>query len=1226
MRIERVSFRNLNSLSGGWEIDLTGPRYEADGLFAITGPTGSGKTTILDAICLALYGRTPRLDRITVSDNEIMTRSAGFCEAKVSFRTTMGSYLCEWSQRRANNKPGGKLQKISHSISDAKTGKVLASASSATSAKVQEVTGLGFDRFTRSMMLAQGRFAAFLEANEESRSDILEQITGTGIYSQIDLKCHELWSSANKDLSEARLKLEGFLVIGEDEERALALRAEELGRKIADLDASLGQERKALAWRERISALEKELGQLSKESGELQNLQEAFKPKEARLALARKAMELGADFAVVMGFRNDKARVEKEIEGSKGRLEILAKKAQDADLRLKSAQSAAEEAKSALEAEEPAIRMARELDARLQESEKRLGESKGRLAGAKDALGRLETEIKAKNAAFANNSHLAEEIRKHLEKTAGDEELSERLPAWTERAAGLGRDRASIDKKSKELEAKKSEIKLEKAREEKAEKDLAKALSDIAKDEGAKASLESSLSSLLGEKSESELRDRQERIKVRQGLAAQATRLLKDSAGEKEKMNIASIARNEAQEAFKATESELEEEEKSAVFFEESLAALLQRRDQERAVASFEDHRAKLAKGEPCPLCGSVHHPYLEDAPAAPSGTDKEIQKTQKVLKAPANAAERLKIKRKGLEKDLENAAAELERIGARLPELESDIQTLWVQLFEGLKQPEDMTDTEKRNLLDNFLARAEKDLAAIKETLEKAAKIGRDLESSKTRLEKSQRTRAELEAALSGIKAALEAQIAHASTAETELGELGLNLDEAEANLATELSRFGENGEAKASIKKLEARRDGREREKIKLTELKNILTALETDLKNLGGQKKDAEEGEKALSAEALKLAGEDSELRSQRRAALGDRDPGKMEKDLKKAVSDKERELKAANDASASKAQELDREKTALSGHVEELKRNAANLERTELALAARREGAGFESEDAYLAAVLNEKERNEIEGEAKKLSDRRTELSALIARRSQERAEALELRLTTFGELELKESISSLEDKAKAASVESGKIAGKLKDNEEAKERRGGAAKNLNRAEEVFNRLDRLHKLIGSSEGKKYRSFVQTLSFDALVRESNLQLAGMSDRYLLVQDKERRLALSVIDDYSSKEIRPVKNLSGGETFIVSLSLALGLSRLAGENVRVDSLFLDEGFGTLDEDALDMALDTLQSLRREGKTIGLISHVPALTERIPTSISVKPVAPGRSVISGPGCRALS
>jgi exonuclease SbcC len=128
--------------------------------------------------------------------------------------------------------------------------------------------------------------------------------------------------------------------------------------------------------------------------------------------------------------------------------------------------------------------------------------------------------------------------------------------------------------------------------------------------------------------------------------------------------------------------------------------------------------------------------------------------------------------------------------------------------------------------------------------------------------------------------------------------------------------------------------------------------------------------------------------------------------------------------------------------------------------------------------------------------------------------------------------------------------------------------------------------------------------------------------MTDRYLLVPDKEASLNLNVIDNYQAGEIRTTKNLSGGESFIVSLALALGLSRLASHKVRVDSLFLDEGFGTLDEDALDVALDTLSSLHQEGKLIGVISHVPALKERISTKIQVSPQGSGRSALSGPGC----
>ena len=116
---------------------------------------------------------------------------------------------------------------------------------------------------------------------------------------------------------------------------------------------------------------------------------------------------------------------------------------------------------------------------------------------------------------------------------------------------------------------------------------------------------------------------------------------------------------------------------------------------------------------------------------------------------------------------------------------------------------------------------------------------------------------------------------------------------------------------------------------------------------------------------------------------------------------------------------------------------------------------------------------------------------------------------------------------------------------------------------------------------------------------------------------------RTELNVIDSYQAGEVRSTKNLSGGESFLVSLSLALGLSHMASRKVRVDSLFLDEGFGTLDEEALDTALETLAGLQQEGKLIGVISHVPALKERISTQIQIEPQTGGRSQISGPGCR---
>jgi exonuclease SbcC len=132
--------------------------------------------------------------------------------------------------------------------------------------------------------------------------------------------------------------------------------------------------------------------------------------------------------------------------------------------------------------------------------------------------------------------------------------------------------------------------------------------------------------------------------------------------------------------------------------------------------------------------------------------------------------------------------------------------------------------------------------------------------------------------------------------------------------------------------------------------------------------------------------------------------------------------------------------------------------------------------------------------------------------------------------------------------------------------------------------------------------------------------------MSDRYILLRDPERPLSLQVIDNYQAGEIRSTRNLSGGESFLVSLALSLGLSAMASHNVRVDSLFLDEGFGTLDEETLDTALQTLASLQQDGKLIGIISHVSLLQERIDLRIEVQPGSDGCSRLMGPGCHQIT
>ena len=197
-------------------------------------------------------------------------------------------------------------------------------------------------------------------------------------------------------------------------------------------------------------------------------------------------------------------------------------------------------------------------------------------------------------------------------------------------------------------------------------------------------------------------------------------------------------------------------------------------------------------------------------------------------------------------------------------------------------------------------------------------------------------------------------------------------------------------------------------------------------------------------------------------------------------------------------------------------------------------------------------------------------------------------------------------------------EIGAIRTKIDTNQNEKQRYKKSLDSLNRANIELKRWDNLNELIGSHDGKKFRNFAQGLTFEIIIENANRVLETMSDRYYLVRDKDSPLELNIIDAYQASQIRSVKNLSGGESFIVSLALAIGLSKMVSGKVRVDSLFLDEGFGTLDDEAMDLALNTLSSLQAEGKLIGIISHIDKIKERISNKIELIPKSNGVSIIT--------
>ena len=214
-------------------------------------------------------------------------------------------------------------------------------------------------------------------------------------------------------------------------------------------------------------------------------------------------------------------------------------------------------------------------------------------------------------------------------------------------------------------------------------------------------------------------------------------------------------------------------------------------------------------------------------------------------------------------------------------------------------------------------------------------------------------------------------------------------------------------------------------------------------------------------------------------------------------------------------------------------------------------------------------------------------------------------------------ELQGIIQQINKEKNSVNQELGVIREKLRNNEENKSRLQSLSKEIDTQRISVQKWDQLRDLIGDSTGHKFANFAQDITLRRLISLCNIRLQKLSDRYLLTRSEEHD-DLYIIDRYFANTKRSVKTLSGGESFLVSLSLALSLSEMASRDVKIESMFIDEGFGTLDKDTLELAMETLDKLRYEsGKTIGIISHVESLKERIPTQIRLKRDAQGYSSI---------
>ncbi len=1227
MKLLSIRLKNLNSLKGEVFLSFEEAPLKNCGLFLITGSTGAGKSTILDAITLALFGEVPRFQDMggTQKEQKIVTHGATDAFSEVTFESRGKAYRAKWSigKTRTGSFRNSKRELV-ELAENRESGQPLATKKKDVDNQVEVLlNGLNFKRFIRSVLLAQGDFAEFLK-NVKDRAEILERITNSQRYSEISKAAFERHKMAELELLKLQEQRANFSLLTEEEKTQLLAERTALEAATNTQEVQIKQYQQQVQQLEKLARLQTEAQQLAQAQVQLQEDMQAAQPQLVALQQHQQAAIYQPALVQIEELQEKGSRLQKivtqvETQATANAQTIATLQEQEKTTQLH------------LQAAEAAYQLFDKNYAKVVALDSDIGHQQKTLQELQTSTGLLEEKIKRQEGLLQQLEQ--EQIQTQQQQTKTTtwlaahqnyaplvnspliEQLQLQQRNWTEEQDRLANAKAKAQQLAQETKKTKQQQQqltqqLETTQQAKTTAQAAYRQLCAREHLDEKQPHEAHLQTVKRSYEELDglldvLRQIEEERKVNYSLLEEGLLQEEEIAGQQGSLE-------QLDNAFLANEQQLERAQQKRQYYAEVYQA-----QQERN--SLSDLRGTLKEGEPCPLCFSEEHPFRAmnvDVNFALQQAAADLKQAEETYQQFYQQDREIISSQRLAFRLLQEAQQKKERIQEKIEATERRIG----RLLEQYSTPNDLVIHQKQALQTVI----EETSSTIKryQQLESALKERQQEIQTQKALQESWQQQLQLLAQNIEKQATEQAQSAldveHHQNRSQELQQV----------IGATLAPFGLLPSDEQARSTLVRYRSAYKEQHDQHDQQTSRLEKLQGELKNAQERALEwqatKEEQQRTLATHTTNLTA----LQTQRYALFA----GDSVEAAKQARVQELDSLRQAQQRLGQKIQQQQQAQADYEGQRKTLqsqwKEITEQTTQKTKALTERLATASLGDLTTLRALLLEEKEVATYQQLQTNLQQRQQRLT----QQQEDNQKVLEEQQKTLVSVdrplaELQLALSELEQARGEQLQGLGAIKEKLEQHALQQEQHEALLADITQYQKEVTRWKLLNDRIGSKNGKRFSIFAQSITLKKLVHLANVHLGTfINQRYYLerrTEDPETSkvdelLEIDIVDTFQLNNKRPLNTLSGGESFLASLSLALALSDLAAGNNNIESLFIDEGFGTLDTDTLQMAIRALQTLESQGKTVGIISHVEKLKQSIDTQIQVVKKGGGYSSVS--------